>query len=404
MPIVVNTENARIRAANTVMSRAYFPRAKKWLYTELCGTYISTSLVEPHAIIGSVPPLQRFSGQLKSAGIPSYSSNIPNELYKNVFHIDQTDLEADQTRTLMQLSTATGVRTAEFPDMLFASKLLKGSVTGDVTAGGSVTHTFRGTSYTITIDGVPFFDDSHPTPGLAAGVQSNQIEGSLPTTLAEVNEQSWAESALQMQRDLLAVINAVQTIVDTQGVPLFPSLDPKSAFTVVVPPGLAPIAALAFTTGNGAIINQTTNIAPMYVKKVISSGFLAGLPDPDNANLKRVSPLNATDWYVLIDDDYVKPFYWQIYRPPTGDELFPRGYNAEAEINRIMKANSDITVAEATVYASTRIDTTFARIGEQADAYTIENEQFLVSARSRGNIVYGPWFTGWRIYPSGGTA
>jgi len=394
MPVVANTQNAAVVAANTVMSRAFFPRAKQWLYKELAGSYTSVRLVEPFSLIGTVPPLERFNGFLKAVGVPSFSMNVPNPLWKNVLKVDQTDYEGDQTGTLVQLSQQIGVRLAEFPDQLFAKRLLSAST------AGSQTMTFRGTSYTMTFDGQPLFSASHDD-WYAGSTQSNIIQGELPATKALLMDDDYATNANKMLRDIQRVIDAVKTVKDNQGIPFFPTIDTKQSIVVVVPPILEPLAALAFRTDKTAVINQTTNVAPMFVKNVLTNGYLAGLRDPEDGT--TLTPVNETDYYIFVVNDWVKPFYVQLFRPPHGDELFPPGYNAGAEVDRMLKDQADLDVDMATLYASARVDTTFRRVGAEADAYTIENENFIMSARYRGNIVYGPWFLSWRIKPDGGS-
>lgn len=397
MPFVTNTQNSTTRLANVVLSRGFFPRAKDWLYPRLCGSYTSVSDVEPLPIIGSVPPLKLFTGQLKRRMLPSWKLDVPNLLYKNALGVEQQEYEFDQTGAILQLSQAMGVRLAEFPDQLFIKRVLSGSSTS------STSVYFRGRTLTTTFDGQPFFSTSHPDPSGAAGAtQSNIITGTLPVTEANLLALDISEQALRMLKDLVSVIKRIKTIKDTAGIPLFPTIDTKKSIVVVVPPILEPAATLAFRTSEISVISQTTNIAPLFVKDVFTSGYLSGFPDPE-AEGSTISPVNDTDYYVFIVDDWVKPYYVQLFRPLRSDEMFPVGYNADAEIDRLLKANSDITVEAATLYASTRLDTTFRRIGAEADAYTIESEQFLVSARHRMNVAYGPWFTGYRVVPLGGT-
>ena len=396
MPIVTGTQNANVRAANTVMSRAFFTRAKKWLYPNLSGSYVSTSLVEPHAVIGNVPPLEQFTGLLRSRMLPSFRQDVPNLLYKNALRIRQSQFEGDQTGALVQLSQNMGLTVAEFPDRLLCTRILTGSLASSAT----VVFDEDGQTYNLTLDGQPFFADAHTT--WAAQTQSNNIQGTLPLTKALLTADDYATNANKMIRDLQNVLDTIKNVRDNQGQPIYPTIDTKESIVIVVPPILEPIAALAFRTSQEAVINQTTSVAPMFIKGVMSSGYLAGFVGPESNNAD-VLPVNATDWYVFIVDDYVKPFYTQLYRPPKDSELMPPGYDAGSEVERILSQNDGISVDQATVFASTRVDTTFRRIGAEADQATIESESFLMSARYRGNITYGPWFTGYRIKPVGGS-
>lgn len=396
MPIVAGTENANIRAANTVMSRSFFTRAKQWLYPALSGSYVSTSLVEPHAVIGNVPPLSLYQGQLKARLLQSWKQQVPNLLFKNLLKIKQSQFEGDQTGALVQLSSGMGLTIADFPDRLLATRILTGSLASSAT----VVFDEDGQTYNLTLDGEPFFSENHNT--WSANVQSNIIQGTLPATNALLTADDYATNANKMIRDLQNVLNLIKTAKDNQGQPIYPTIDTKQSIVVVVPPILEPIAALAFRTSQEAVINQTTSVAPLFVKAVLSSGYLAGFVGPESED-EVVNPVNETDWYVFIVDDFVKPFYTQLFRPLRENEMMPPGYDAGAEVDRILASTDGISVDQATVFASTRVDTTFKRIGAEADLATIESDAFAISARYRGNITYGPWFTGYRIRPAGGS-
>ena len=362
--------------------------------------------MEPFAFLGAVPPLRQFAptatgggGGLRFNGIPSYSMQVPNILYKMGFQIAQSSFEFDQTRTVVQLSQAAGERLAEFPDQLFCKRILAGSSTTSAT----VVFDVDGKTYTTTFDGKPFFSNNHLPTKLDGSTQSNIILGNFPITATNFLAQDIATSAQQMVIDFTQVLNAIKKVQDNQGMPIYPTIDTKKAVTVVVPPLLEPVAALAFRSGPPTVIAQTTNIAVQFVKEVLTSGYLAGFSDPeDPSGSTYVNPLNDTDWYVFITTDFVKPFYVQLFKPAQQNDLFPRGYNADNLISAVTKANGGISVDQATVFASTRIDTTFNKIGANADYQTITTDSFTVSARMRGNIVYGPWYTGWRVKPTNG--
>jgi hypothetical protein len=402
MPIIANTSPAAVRAANQLLSMTFFPRARKWFFPRLSASSVSTSKVEPYVAIGSVPMLQKYDGRLFTRKIPSYRQSVPNLLFKNAIEIDRSELEFDQTKSLARLAPALGVRIAEWPDYLWFKRLLKGGVSG------SQTVVFEGESYTMTFDNKPLFSTTHATT-YDASAQSNFIQGTVPATRALVIAQDIAVTANQLVRDLQAIINAVQTVKDTSGLPLFPNLDPKEALVVLVPPILLPAATLAFKTNgviggtNGSSSGATSNVAPVFVKDVLSSGLLNGFPDPEiDGTQTAVSPINETDWYVFIDDDFVKPFYVQTYRPPADSEMFPRGYDPAAVVDRLLSANSELTAQQAAVFASTAIETTFNKVGANADRATIESESFLAATRLRGNITYGPWFLSWKVIPAAG--
>lgn len=396
MPLVTNTQLTAVRAANTVMARAFFPRFKDSLYKACAASYVSTSLVEPHAILGTVPGLSAWNGSLKFKTIPSFNLNVPNLLFKNGVKVDRTEYEADQTGTLIKLSAQMGARLAEFPDQLFCKRLIAGATSG------SQIVSFKGTTYYMTMDQLPFFSTTH-NDWYTGGTQSNIIQGTLPATKVALAAQSIATSASQLQQDLLKVIDAVSSVRDNQGIAFFPNIDTGKSIIVLVPRILQPVADLAFLRP-GSIISQTTNITPMYVKDVKTSGYLSGnFIDPETET--TLTPINETEYYILVVDDWVKPFYLQLFRPPTNDELFPRGYNAGAEIDRLLseKQTVPVDVESATAFASAMVESTFQKQGANADAYTIEQEAFVMGARWRGNFAYGPWFTAYKVIPNGGS-
>jgi hypothetical protein len=417
MPYTVNT-TTEARAVNAAMALAFFPRAKNLLIPRFSAQAVSTSEVEPWAMNGAVPPLSQFRGSHKVAGIPSYNLSVPNTLHKNLVQVKQSSVEFDQTQTTIRLAEQTGLRLAEYVDLLGFKRILSGSTVGDAakattaTSGvyapaGSVTcKDDEGTAHTLTIDSLPFFSASHTFDG-GVTTQSNNIQmgSGMPATKAGVLAQAIDVTANQMASDLQAIIDKIRTVYDNTGTPFFPSLDQSTQITVMVPPFLLMAAHLAFAQltpqpGDG-VINQSTRVAQMFVKEIVSHGYLSRMPDPER-ELIPIAPLNETDWYVLVTDDYVRPMYIQTFRAKTGTELAPPGYSPDAEIDRIMALDSSIDVPTATLWASTRVDSTFDRVGQNSDPWTMINEAFMASARYRGNIAYGFWPTFYRLYPANG--
>ena len=401
MPIVEGT-NLTLRKANVAMASAFFPRAKEWLWPKVCGSYITTSLDEQHAIGGAAPPLQLYTGTLNSKGIPSWTLNIPNLLYKNLLETRREELEGDQTRSIIRFGDQMGVQLADFPDQLLARRILSGSTTA------SATESFRGKSYSVTMDGLPQFSSVHQLDGVTN--QSNIITGSLPTTFAAVAGQDLAVSANQMQQDLMKVVQKLKTVKDNNGLPIFPTIDVKKNIVIAVPPELEVVASLAFRTAgfiggsNGSSTGSTTSIGPMYVKDVFSTGYLSGIPDPESPG-STISPTYATNYYIFVVNDYVRPFYVQLFKPVGNNDLFPAGYKIDQVIDDAIKAGKAIGIdhvqTAATLFASTVVETNIGAVGSNAQQSVVYDEKFFFSARWRGNLVYGPWFTCWKIDPTG---
>ena len=378
--------------ANTAMRTAFWTRTKSWIWPKLCGSYTSDREVEPHGFTGSVPGLTEFAQGLAEVETPQFGFQIPNLLFKNLVPVRRRELEFDQTRSVVSKAAQVGNRIAEFPEHLFAARLL----TADNPLSATVK--YEGQTYQQTFDGQPLFSKTHDTIG--GGTQSNVIKGSLPKTIALLNAQSWADSAEQMQADISAVIATAQGIRDTSNMPLFPGLDMGENLVVVVPPCLRAIAALAFKTGPNSVINQTTNIAPMFVKDVISTGFLGGsIPSPLTAFNGTISAANQTDYYVFVTHDQVKPFYHQMYRPLRKEDEAPPEGGGNADVAGI---NGGIIPEAAAMFASSILETTFSNQGASATEDTITKERYLISARWRGNMAYGIWFTAYVVKPVDG--
>lgn len=404
MPIVANTQLSAVRKANIVMAHAFFPRAKEWLYPRFCGSYTTTNLVEPLVIGSAAPQMKRWNGTVNSTGLPSFSMNVTNPLWKNLLNLDRTELEADQTNTLIKKVEEMGIVVADLPDQIFVKRLLNGA------NAGSQTEVFNGQSYTVTFDGQPLFSASHNTGNGTS--QSNIVQGTHPNTAALIFGQDVATTVNELQLAVYNVISKLKTVVNNQGMPIFQTLDTKKSVVIIVPPCLEGPAYLAFKAVNSLIggspsgsTGSTTNIAPMFVKDVVTSGLLAGFPDPEGTG--SIAPVNETDFYVLITDDRVKPFYVQLFKPATKNDLFPQDYDVDAAINALLDESKNLSLKytkdEATLFASTIVEHNLNAQGSMAQRDVVENESFFVSGRFRGNIAYGPWFCSWRVKPTGGS-
>lgn len=405
MPVITGLQTSQVADANVSFALTFFPRARKSFYPKLCGTTRSSRLVEPFTIAGSAPMLQKYNGTLRSKALRSWKTQVPNLLFKNLEEIGRSELEFDQTRTIRQRCAQLGVRVAQYPDFLLAKRILTAHQTA------SATTTFEGNSYALTFDSKPLFSTTHDINGSS---QSNIISGQLPNTRAAIAAQDIALSANQMQQDMVALLDRICSITDDQGVPMYPEFDPKESLVVVVPPILRPIAQLAFQTSgtiggtNGDTSGATTNIGQTMVKRVESFGLLRGCPDIEDDQLTAVAPTNEVEWFAFIEDDFTRPFYWQRFVPKKEGETFPLGEaGVEGEAKAALEAAGvgglKITPESADVYAATEIDHNFGALGANSQLSVVKDEKFFMSGRARGNIVYGPWMTAYKVLPSGGS-
>lgn len=404
MAEVVNT-SLLIRKVDCTMVDALFRRATDWIWPKLCGSVQTTSEVEPYAIIGSAPQMKFWNGSMNAAGLPSWTITVPNQLMKNILLLDRQELERDQTKSLYQKAGEIGVTVGETPEQLWTYRL----ITGD--QPGSATMNFKGKSYPMTIDGEPQFSANHTLDGVT--LQSNIIAGSLPNTVAAVQAMGVTAAANAMQTDLTAAINAIQTVADNQNRPIYPTIDQEKSIVVIVPPALKYVGVQAFkasgTLGGtaGQASGSTTSIAPLFVKDLMSSGYLAGLPDPTVLGTSLVRPSTPTTYWIAIVNDRVKPFYFQTFRPPNQNELFPQSGRPSVDSllsgQGALKLPYEITRDMANLYTSTVVDTNLGAVGANGQLSVAQTESFFISGRWNGNMAYGPWFTIWQIDPVSGS-
>lgn len=394
------------RKVNRAMSMAFFPRAKEWIFPRLARSYITTSLSEPHAIGGAFPPIKVWNGGMGSYGMPSWTLEIPNLICKAILDVRRNDIEADQTNTLLRYADQAGVALADFPDQLLVKRLLQGGLTA------STTTTQFGNTYQLTMDGLPMFGLSHQLDGVTS--QSNELQGNLASNTASgILAQDVGQTAQQLLRDLGLIVNYFKTVKNNQNLAVFPTIEARKHVVLLMPPCLESAAALAFRS-SGAIIGgspggsgstgSSTSVGPQFVKDVIVSGLLAGIPDPEAAS-GMILPPTATSYWAFVVDDYVAPFYMQLFKPMDGADGFPPGYNIDAAISSAMKEaralGIEYTREQATLFASTIVEHNLGAVGANAQREVAEKEKFFISPRFRGNVVYGPWITALRIDPAG---
>jgi hypothetical protein len=314
--------------------------------------------------------------------------------------VRRNDLELDQTGSLLGLKNSGGIgarlgaRIAEHPEFLFFNRLLTGAT------ASRATDTFEGNTYNLTLDGVSMFNTAHPSA--YGSTQSNIIAGSLPTTAAGVAAQTVEATAKQLQQDMNKIIQHFKNLKDDRGVKLFPTFDAKKHLIIAVPSILEQASYLAFKTNSStALIGTTTNVTPLFVKDVIPTGLLDGAPNVlDEGSTGEITPLNETDYYVFFDGDLTKALY-MLYHSPLQTP-----YGESSPVDSILKSYGDIgaTQDSATFLASTSIESTLNRVGNQADAHSIMREEYLISPRMRGNCFFGPWMNALRVYPTSGIA
>lgn len=405
---IIGLQSTLVGKANNALSLGFFPRFKKAFWPKIARSVPSTRLVEPFVLNGAAPLLRKWNGSMQSSGRGSWNLNVPNELYKSFEDVDRTDLEADQTGTVISGMFAVGIRGAETPDYLLANKIL----TGDSSASASVI--FRGVTYYTTFEnGTPIFSNTHIGAGGVAN-QSNIVQGNAPNSVATYAAQDMGTSAQGFIKDMQLVCARIMSWVDDKGALLYPQFDMSTDLTVVCTPLMAPAARLAFMTpgviagsgGTSGGSGSTTNIGPTMCKEVIANGLLAGCPDITvESQSASLAPAFVTQYYVIINNDYVAPFYYQRFTPPKAGDLVPAGMGIENEAVAIVKKGSEANVpidqVAAEVFSEFEVNTNIGALGTQGQRDIAATEKFFVEGRMRLAFVYGPWFTIVKVDPTG---
>lgn len=407
MPITQGLTTTNVRLANTALATTFFPRVMKSVWPRICGLTKSSSIYEAFAFLGAPPLLKLWSGTIQSQGIQSYSVNVPNPVWKNYESFRRDQIEFDQTRTLQNRAAWHGTKLAQTWDYLLAQVMMNGTQAGSQ----NFLNPQNGTSYTMTFDNQPWFSASHTVANVqGATTFSNIITGNMPTTKAAILAQDITVIANYFQRDMEQIIDQFTSWTDDKGSKIYPNIDPEREIVVVVPPILSAAANLAFTTNgtlggtSGSASGSVTNIGKRLVKDVITFGLLQGCTDiTSQIPGTSVSPQQATQYYVFLDGDFVKPVYFQRFTPLKN--TIPAGYDPDAETNKILNAANEsglkLNPSMAALYATAEVNSNLDQLGNNSSAMTSVDETFFFSSRTRGMIYPGPWFCSCLVAPTG---
>lgn len=406
MPVTTGLSTSSTRLANTAFANSFFPRAMQSVWPRVCGTTKSSSIAEPFAFLGAAPLLRLFQGIMSSQGIASYSMQVPNPVWKNFEVIKRNQFEFDQTRTLNARVGQHGVKVAQTTDYLLANQILNGTTAGSQ----NFLNPENGITYTTTFDNKPIYSTTHSNDG-GTTTFNNIITGNLPTTAAAIAAQDITVTANQLHRDYELIVDFIASITDDKGALLFPDFDPRKQLIFAFPPILGAGAELAFRTqgtlggSNGSSSGSTTNIGYKMVKDIIVWNLLRACPNIMTNAGASISPEHATQYYWMIDGDYVKPWYFQRFMPIKAGDTQPQGEDPAAQAEKVLRlAGTDginVTPETADVYAATEVDTNLGALGSSAQESVVAREEFFISSRTRQFVFAGTWFNNGIVVPTG---
>lgn len=412
MPVISNLQTRLVRDANTALAMGLFPAALDMVYPKCTGMALATAEIEPFVLNGASPLPTLFNGTMKSQLVSSFSIQVPALLFKSYESVSRFDFELDQTRTVMTRGQAIGARLSQFPDFLFAKRLLAGD------KSSSASTVYNNMSLQTTIDGLSFFNTGHTLNPNAT--QSNIVAGALQsTTVASLDSYDFAQQVQAMQRDAQQAFATFAGFTDDKGIQVHPNLNPQRDIVVVVPQALYPVAMAAFARP-GAIIGGSpgttgstgsTSTGFYTVKDIISNSLIGGCQDVESqVPGATVNPTYATQYYFLhVGNPLIKPLYHMLWRPKKAGETMPLGSNPEAEAEAAVNAAAEVGYPNvprdvALQYAFYEVDTNFNAIGANAQASVVETESFFMAGRTRQNFLYGAWWDAILVYPDGYTS
>jgi len=334
------------RGIRGIFAREFLTRQKRVKYTRFTSIVNSDKEEEKYAMIGTLPQLAELIDERALAGFSSYDYTLKNKTYVSGVKVPRRVFDFDQTGQLRTLVQSLGARVANFPDKLVAALLQNGDQ-----------------STYIGYDTAIFFSSSHD---LGNGTsQINKVTGNVTDDMLDAIVGSSTDKADRdnaiagFQMDLMKARAQLAGFTDDRGEPWHDSFD-AAGLIIVCSPKMEAIARVAI---EGTMISDTTNMTLKLAGDIITSQY----------------PLDATasiesSWYLLKVDTPIQPFIFQRFGPKTDfPDVIPE---ADQEVLKALNAVEIQTVM---------------RGGQNIDAHTFFNDEFLFGARVVYSAGYGMW-------------
>ena len=159
---------------------------------------------------------------------------------------------------------------------------------------------------------------------------------------------------------------------DDNGQPFFQKIDPKDLAIVC-----GPLTCMAIKTAVGAkFINETDNMFEGFVGRILQTNYIP------------VTGAEAADWYLAYTGGPNRPLIYSRFRLRTDEEMQDTLNGAESA------SPFKVTMEDLRNLSSVELLTNLGNRGaDNSDSYVILNEEFLLAARFRGEVTYGPpWY------------
>ncbi len=354
MPALTRQRQITRKEVRGLFCKSFITQARKVLWPKFCEAIDTFSETEYFATLGTVPQVVEINPdhEVTASELSEYTQTFTNKLYKSLIRLKRSLLDFDQTGQVRTLLHSMAARVVNFPDKLVMQGLR------------------NGTSATLAacITGSAFFSASH---AFGSSTQSNLITGSTAAAnFADTDRPTLAEKLIY---DLDIALVTMLSWTDDQGEPIYQMIDPKDLLVICGP---RIVSTMKMALG-AKFIKATDNVYEGFIGEVVASNYL-----PASGN-------ESADWYLVNLGAPQRPFIYSRFRTRTDSEM-----QDSLGDNQATGAPFNITMEDLKNLSSIEILTNLgSRDGMNADSHVILNEEFLLSARWRGAVSYGPPWT-----------
>lgn len=357
MPALTRQRQITRKEVRGLFTKSFITNSRKVVWPKFCETVDTFSETEYFAALGTVPQVVEINPdhEVTATELSEYTFSFTNKLYKSLLRLKRSLLDFDQTGQVRTLLHSMAARVVNFPDKLVMAGLRNGT---SATLGACIT-------------GAAFFSASHSY----GGTQSNLVTGS--TAIASFANTDRPTLAEKLVYDLDRALVQMIAWVDDQGEPIYQMINPSDLIVVCSP---AIYSTMKMALG-AKFIKQTDNTYEGFIGEVVASNYLPS------------TGAEAADWYLLNIGWQQRPFIYSRFRLRADSEM----QDALGD-NQATGAPFNLTMEDFKNLSSVELLTNLgARDGMNADSSVILNEEFLISARWRGAVSYGPPWTAMKV-------
>lgn len=353
MSVLTKDRGITTKGARALFNASFITRRRRLIYPKFCqirDSYVETDFAKN---IGTVPQLEEVIDDVNApllSDFPEYSQSWTNRLFKCRLAISRSMLEFDQTGQTRTLIHSMAARLANFPDLLFVTRLLAGSMNA--------------------YDGKSLIASDHPAPK-GGSAQSNLLTGTTPVNF--VTNAPVETVARQLQTDFRNALVRMRSFRDDQNQPWHnDDIRPEDLIILCGPLLQKPFQQALMSKQ----VFGTDNIFVGDVREVVATNYIP------------ITGVNACDWWLCHVGEMARPFQVSRFRKirleEIQDRFDPQVLNFEGE-------EITVTPDDLAELKSAMLETNMNKQGANADADVIQNDRFLMSARWRGEVFGGEW-------------